>query len=49
VTEHRTFYGDPGWTVEELLETNAVPPPEDGDELCDGHQAHYIWQDGRWT
>jgi hypothetical protein len=40
----RTFYGDPEDPFEVLL-GGASPeePPEDGDELCDGHQMHYTW------
>jgi len=47
----RTFYGDPDDTVEELilsLDGKDRTPPRDGDELCDGHISHYLWEDGKW-
>lgn len=48
---NRVFYGDPDDTIEELMkyQTSEIDsPPRDGDELCDGHQMHYIWEDGKW-
>lgn len=44
----RTFYGDPSWSIEKLMESHDDPPPEVGDELCDGHQMHYEWDGQRW-
>jgi hypothetical protein len=45
----RTFYGGIDDSIEELLGgPNPSSPPMDGDELCDGHQLHYIWKDGGW-
>ena len=46
----KTYYGDPAEPIEEMLEhqQNTATPPSDGDELCDGHQAHYVWRDGGW-
>lgn len=46
----RTFYGDPGDSIEELMKYNTEhdEPPRDGDELCDGHIMHYEWKDGKW-
>lgn len=45
--EH-TYYGSPDEPVEELLGVSEHGLPKEGDELCDGHQAHYTWIDGRW-
>jgi hypothetical protein len=48
----RTFYGDPFESIEELMSyqtSDISEPPQDGDELCDGHLMHYIWKDGKWT
>lgn len=46
----RTFYGDPDDTDwESMLWVPDRSAPRDGDELCDGHQMHYEWKDGRWT
>jgi hypothetical protein len=44
----RTYYGDPDDPVEELSEYDQHGPPRDGDELCDGHQMHYEWREGKW-
>lgn len=45
----RTFYGAPDDPVEDLIDfSGETEPPEDGDELCEDHQAHYVWEDGRW-
>jgi hypothetical protein len=42
------WYGDPTVPFDELLGGDGKEAPEDGDELCDGHQMHYEWKDGRW-
>lgn len=49
--KHDTFYGDPDDPVDQLLCDHGyrVHTPKDGDELCEGHQAHYEWRDGKWT
>lgn len=44
----RVYYGDPDEPVEKLLNFEWLGPPQEGDELCDGHQAHYTWEDGKW-
>jgi hypothetical protein len=45
----RVFYGDPDDTDWEAMAGGSDRrPPEDGDELCDGHQMHYLWKDGKW-
>lgn len=49
------WYGSPDDSIEELVEYNSAVAagartngPLEGDELCDGHQMHYIWRDGKW-
>lgn len=49
MSAQRIFYGDPDDSIEDLMKfSHADKPPVDGDELCDGHQMHYIWEDGKW-
>ena len=47
------FYGDPWERWEDLnfMDSHQQRPngPEIGDELCDGHQAHYIWDGEKWS
>lgn len=45
MAKHRVFYGDPGDDFSE----EPGGGPEEGDELCDGHQMHYLWKNGRWA
>ena len=54
--EHKTWYGDPDDDYKDLMYESSVTKrdeerpngPEEGDELCDGHQMHYEWKDGKW-
>lgn len=41
----RTWYGDPEDPIDELMDLHSEHdrPPEEGDELCDGHLMHYDW------
>lgn len=47
-----TFYGDPNEPLDDIMnnEDRHYRPngPEVGDELCDGHQAHYEWNGTDW-
>lgn len=40
------YYGSPDDPLVDLV--GAGQSPHEGDELCDGHQAHYVWRDGKW-
>jgi hypothetical protein len=41
--DKHVYYGDP---YDETVYADRYP--HEGDELCDGHQIHYEWRNGKW-
>lgn len=50
------WYGDPLEPIQELIDHNSAAArgvratgPLKGDELCDGHRMHYLWDGTKWV